>query len=51
MFLERAMDELNPFPGGDPQAWRRYLEWAYARRLNGDFEHIVERVRRAGLPL
>jgi adenylate cyclase len=50
-FLDRAKDELNPFPGDDPQAWRRYLEWAYDRRRKEDFEHILEGARKAGLPV
>ena len=50
-FLNRAKDELNPFPGDDRRAWQQYLEWAYARRRKVDFEHIVEGARRAGLPL
>jgi tetratricopeptide (TPR) repeat protein len=50
-FLDHSKDELNPFPGDDPQAWRRYLEWTYDRRQKADFEHILEGARRAGLPV
>jgi hypothetical protein len=50
-FLDRAKDEIDPFPGDDPQAWRRYLEWAYARQRKEDFEHILEGARKAGLPV
>lgn len=51
IFLDRAKDELNPFPGNDPQAWRRYLERVIVRRRKEDIEHIIEGVRRAGLPV
>jgi adenylate cyclase len=50
-YLDRARDELNPFPGGDPQAWRRYFEQTHIRRRKDDFEHIIEGARRAGLPV
>jgi adenylate cyclase len=51
VFLQRAKDELKPFPGDDPQAWRRYMDLGYARRHKDDFEHILEGARRAGLPV
>jgi len=51
IFLDRAKDELNPFPGDDPRAWRRYLERWIVRRRKEDLEHMIEGVRRAGLPV
>ena len=50
-FLDRARNELNPFPGDDPQAWRRYFERTCIRRRKEDFEHIIEGARKAGLPV
>jgi len=51
IYLDRAKNEMNPFPGEDPQAWRRYLERAYAFRRKEDLEHMIEGARMAGLPL
>ena len=51
IFLDRAKDELNPFPEDDPEAWRRYFERTHARRRKEDFEHMIEGARRAGLPV
>ncbi len=51
IFLDRARDEMNPFPGDDPQAWRRHFERTYVRRRKEDFEHMIEGARRAGLPV
>jgi adenylate cyclase len=51
IFLDRSKEELNPFPGNDPKAWRRYLERAIVRRREEDFEHILEGARKAGLPV
>ncbi|MEE8506170.1 MAG: tetratricopeptide repeat protein, partial [Kiloniellales bacterium] len=42
IFLDRAKDELNPFPGDDPRAWRRYLERWIVRRRKEDLEHMIE---------
>ena len=51
VFLDRAKGELNPFPGDDPRAWRRYMERSIIRRRKEDFEHELEGARRAGLPV
>jgi adenylate cyclase len=51
IFLDRAKDELNPFPGDDPRAWRRHFERTYARQRKEDSEHKIEGARRAGLPV
>ena len=51
IYLDRAKDELNPFPGDDPQAWRKFFERTHVRRRKDDFEHMIEGVRRAGLPV
>jgi adenylate cyclase len=48
-YLERAQEELSPFPGEDPVAWRAFLSRRQSRRRKEVTDHFIEGARRAGL--
>jgi TolB-like protein len=50
-YLRLAKEEMRPFPGEDPVAWRAFLERAFTRRRREDVEHMIDGARKAGLPV
>jgi adenylate cyclase len=48
-YLQRAQEELSPFPGEDSVAWRAFLLRYCTRRRREVTEHFVEGARKAGL--
>ena len=48
-YLERAQNELSPFPGEDPVAWRTHFLRYHKRRQMEVTEHFIEGARKAGL--
>jgi adenylate cyclase len=50
-FLEKAEQYYAHFPGDDPAAWRALFEMTIVRRRKEDFDHYMEGMRLAGLPV
>jgi adenylate cyclase len=48
-YRERAQQELSPFPGEDPVAWRALLLRMATRRRHEFTDHYLEGARKAGL--
>jgi TolB-like protein/cytochrome c-type biogenesis protein CcmH/NrfG len=50
-FFACAPRELGRFPGDDKEAWRAYWRNSYPYRLEEDLEHMLDGLRKAGLPV
>jgi tetratricopeptide (TPR) repeat protein len=50
-FFACAPRELGRSPGDDKEAWRAYWRNSFPYRLEKDLEHVLEGLRKAGLPV
>ena len=50
-FLERGKDELADFPTGDKEGWLRYWFKSFPYRDPKDLDHLLDGLRKAGLPI
>jgi TolB-like protein/Tfp pilus assembly protein PilF len=50
-FEAHAREEFPTFPGDTPDGWARYWWWMEPYRDDDDLEHVLEGLRKAGLPV
>jgi TolB-like protein/Flp pilus assembly protein TadD len=50
-FETHAREEFSTFPGDTPGGWARYWWWMEPYRDDDDLEHVLEGLRKAGLPV
>ena len=50
-FLERSQAELADFPGEDGEGWRRYWFKSFPYKNTKDLDHLLDGLRKAGLPV
>jgi hypothetical protein len=49
-FMAEAPEEIADWPGEDRKAWRRYWTYHYPFQDAGNLEHLLDGLRKAGLP-
>ena len=49
-FLSTAHQEIAAFPGEDPDLWRRYWARHFPFENSKDLDHLLDGLRKAGLP-
>ena len=50
-YLERSQVELADFPGEDREGWRRYWFKSFPYKNTKDLDHLLDGLRKAGLPV
>jgi adenylate cyclase len=50
-FVHLAERDMLHFPGQQPEQWRKYVNRSFPYQYQRDLEHLLEGLRRAGLPI
>jgi adenylate cyclase len=50
-FHERARKELPNYPGSHPEEWQAYWSDSFPYKNAADFDHLLDGLRKAGLPV